>query len=66
MKCIKEKCELSYISTGCGFCKELGTFVFGDEPECVLDNKIAQMEKDLNKYKCLMDKIIIYHERNRE
>ena len=67
MKCIKENCNLSIMSGNCGFCNVLDSFVFaleGNELKCSLPDKINEMEKELNHYKCALDKIIVYHAKN--
>jgi len=64
MKCIKEACKLKYISDNCGFCELLNTFVHGEEPDCLLSDKIVQVENELREYQCALDKIIMYHYKN--
>jgi len=69
MKCIKENCGLSYFSNNCGFCNVLDAFIFGvenNELKCSLPDKISQMEKELNHYKCALDKVIVYHAKNKK
>jgi len=67
MKCIKENCNLSFMSGNCGYCNVLEAFVFGmenNELKCSLPDKIVVMEKELNHYKCALDKVIMYHDDN--
>jgi len=49
MKCIRENCRMPYMSGNTGFCHELETFIFGENPECPLPDKITQMEKTIER-----------------
>ena len=64
MKCIKENCKFNFISCNLGFCEVIGSFVHGEEPECVLSDKILQVENELREYQCALDKIIMFHYKN--
>ena len=66
MKCIKENCRMPYMSGNTGFCHELETFIFGENPDCPLPDKILELEKQLREYNCIMDKIIVYHAKNKD
>lgn len=66
MKCIKENCKYRHISQHMGFCEVLDTFVFGEDAYCLVSDKIVQLENELREYNSILDKVIVYHERNRE
>ena len=66
MKCIRENCRMPYMSGNPGFCHELETFIFGENPEYPLPNKILELESKLREYNCIMDKVIVFHAKNKE
>jgi len=60
MKCIRENCRMPYMSGNTGFCHELETFIFGENPECPLPDKILELESTLREYNCILDKLIVF------